>query len=87
MQDSLDGAERSCLLDFGMDSEGSGRSGVHQDADEKSRSRAELLSTLRFPDSRNKIVRSPPQYILIWIRLLGGWPSIVNGGGRFALQA
>ena len=29
----------------------------------------------------------PPLYILIWIKLLGGWPSIVNGGCRFALQA
>ena len=60
---------------------------LHQDADKKSSSRAELLSTLRFCDSRNKIDRSPLLYILIWIRLLGGWPSIVNGGCRFALQA
>ena len=60
---------------------------MHQDADEKYNSRAELLSALRFPNSRNKIDRSPLPYILIWIRLLGGWPSIVNGGCRFALQA
>ena len=29
----------------------------------------------------------PPPYILVWIKLLGDWPSIVNGGCRFALQA
>ena len=60
---------------------------LHQDADEKSCSQAELLSALRFRESRNKIDKSPPPYILIWIRLLGCWPSIVNGGCRFALQA
>ena len=35
----------------------------------------------------NKIDKSLPPYILIWIRLMGGWPSIFNGGCRFALQA
>ena len=60
---------------------------LHQDADEKSPSQADLFSALRFKDSRNKIDKSPPPYILIWIRLLGGWPSIVNGGCRFSLQA
>ena len=53
---------------------------LHQDADEESISRAELLSALRFCISRNKIDRSPLPLILIWIRLLGGCPSFVNGG-------
>ena len=61
---------------------------LHQSADEKSCSRADLLVTLRFRDSRNKIDRSPsPPYILTWIKLLGDWPTIVNGGCRLALQA
>ena len=60
---------------------------LHQSADEKSCSRADLLSALRFRDSRNKIDKSPPPYILIWVKLLEGWPSLVNGGYRFALQA
>ena len=59
---------------------------LHQDADEKSPSQADLFSALRFKDSRNKIDKSPPPYILIWIRLLGGWPLIVNGGCRFDLK-
>ena len=43
---------------------------------------------LRFRDSRNKIDKSPPPpYILIWTKLLGGWPLIVNGGCIFALQS
>ena len=31
--------------------------------------------------------KSSPPYIVIWTKLIGGWPSIVNGGCRFALQA
>ena len=42
---------------------------LHQAADEKSLSRADLLSALRFRDSSNKVEKSPPSYILIWIRL------------------
>ena len=59
---------------------------LHQAADENSLSRADLFSALRFRDSRNKIDKSSPPFILVWIRLLEGWPSIVNGGCRFALQ-
>ena len=60
---------------------------LHQDADKKSSSQAELLSAMRFRDSRNKIDKNPPPYILIWIKLIGDWPSIVNEGCRFALSA
>ena len=35
---------------------------LHQSADEKASSRAELLAALRFRDSRNKIDKSPPLY-------------------------
>ena len=42
---------------------------------------------LRFCNSRNKIDKSPPPYIVIWTKLIRGWPSIVNGSWRFALQA
>ena len=58
---------------------------LHQYADEKSQT--DLLSALRFLDSRNKIEKQPPIYILTWIKLLGNWPSIVKRGCRFALQA
>ena len=60
---------------------------LHPDADEKASTRVELLSALRFRNSRNKIDKSPPPYILIWTKLIGGWPSIVNEGCRFMLQA
>ena len=47
---------------------------LHQSADEKASSRAELLATLRFRDSRNKINKSlPAPYILVWIKLLGAF--------------
>ena len=59
---------------------------LHQDADKKSSSQAELLTALRFRDSRNKIDKNPPPHILIWIILIGDWPSIVNGGCRFSLK-
>ena len=36
---------------------------LHQDADEKSCSRAELLPALRFQDSRNKNDKQPPPYM------------------------
>ena len=57
------------------------------DADEKASTRVELLSALRFRNSRNKIDKSPPPYIIIWTKLIWSWPSIVNGGCRFVLQA
>ena len=60
---------------------------LHPDADEKASTREELLSALRFRNSRNKLDRSPPPYIVILTKLIGGWPSIVNRGSRFALQA
>ena len=60
---------------------------LHPDADEKASTREELLSALRFCNFRNKIDKSIPLYIVIWTRLIGGWPSIVNGGCRFALQS
>ena len=60
---------------------------LHQRADEDATTRGELLSALRFRNSRNKIDISPPPYIVLWSKLIGDWPSIVNGGCRFALQA
>ena len=60
---------------------------LHQRADEDATTRGELLSALRFRNSRNKIYISPPPYIVLWSKLIGDWPSIVNGGCRFALQA
>ena len=60
---------------------------LHPDADKKASTKVELLSALRFFNSMNKIDKSPPPYIVIWKRLIGAWPSIVNGGCRYALQA
>ena len=60
---------------------------LHQAAAKNASSRAELLAALRFRDSRNKIDKSPPPYILVWIKLQEDWALIVNGGCRFALQA
>ena len=60
---------------------------LHQQADEDATTRRELLSALRFRNSRNKVDISPPPYIVLWSKLIGDWPSIVNGGCRFALQA
>ena len=33
------------------------------------------------------ILPPPPPYIVLWSKLIGDWPSITNGGCRFALQA
>ena len=60
---------------------------LHPDADKKASTRVELLSALRVRNSRNKIDKSTPPYIIIWTNLIGSWPSIVNGGCRFVLQA
>ena len=60
---------------------------LHQGADEDATTRGELLAALRFRNSRNKIDISPPPYIVLWSKLIRDWPSIVNGGCRFALQA
>ena len=60
---------------------------LHPDADEKASTKVELLSALRFRNLRNKIDKFPPPYIMLFTKLIGDWPSIVNGGCRFALQA
>ena len=60
---------------------------LHIDADEKAQTRKEMLSALRFQDSRNKLDKSPPPYIVIWTKLIKDGPSIVKRGCRFALQA
>ena len=60
---------------------------LHPDADEKASTRLELLPALRFCNLKNKIYNSPPPYIIIWTKLIRGWPSIVNKGCRFSLQA
>ena len=51
---------------------------LHPDADEKALTRVELLSALRFCNSRKKKKKSPPPYIIIWTKLIGDWPSIVK---------
>ena len=56
-------------------------------ADEKAQTHEDFFLALRFRDSRNKLDKSPLPYIVIWTKLIGDWPSIVNGGCRFALQA
>ena len=60
---------------------------LQQQADEVASTQVELLSALRFRNSRNKIDYAPPPYIVLWTKLIGDWPSIVNGRCRFALQA
>ena len=52
---------------------------LHPEVNEK----LELLSALRFSNSD----KNPPPYIIIWTKLIADWPSIVNGGYRFLLQA
>ena len=59
---------------------------LHPDADEKAQTQEELFSALKFQDSRNKLDKFPSPYIVIWTKLIRDWPSIVNGGCRFALQ-
>ena len=60
---------------------------LHPAADEKAQTGEELFSVLRFRDSRNKLDKSPPPYIVICTKLIRNWPSILNGGCRYALQA
>ena len=45
---------------------------LHPDAEEKALTRGKLLLALRFCNSRNKIDKSPPPYIVIWTKLIGG---------------
>ena len=59
---------------------------LHPDADEKAQTREGLFFGVIFSDLRNKLVRSPPLYIVIWTKFIRDWPSIINGGCRFAPQ-
>ena len=60
---------------------------LHPDANEKAQTQEELLPALRFRDAINKLDKSPSPYIVIWTKLIRGWPLIVNKGCRFSLQA
>ena len=59
----------------------------HQGAEEQATDRVSLMKTLRFRNSRNKLEKSEPPYILLFSKLLGDWPTITKGGCRYLLPA
>ena len=58
----------------------------HAHAEIITKTREELLYSLRFHDARDNLCSSPPKYIVLWTRLIGSWPSITHGGCRFLIQ-
>ena len=61
---------------------------IHNVDLERARSREEMILTLRYRySSESPLMDSSPSKVKIWCRLLGGWPSITNGGCRYLIQA
>jgi len=58
----------------------------HAHAEFITKTREELLYSLRFCDARDNLCSSPLKYIVLWTRLIGSWPSITQGGCRFLIQ-
>ena len=59
----------------------------HQDAEEQATDRVSLMKTLRFRNSRNKLEKTEPPYVLLFSKLLGDWPTITKGGCRYLIPA
>ena len=49
---------------------------VYQVEEEAALARVEMMRSLRFRDTREKLCSAPPVYIQVWIELLGSWPSV-----------
>ena len=61
---------------------------IHNVDFEKARTREEMILSLRYRySSESPLIESSPAKVKIWCKLLGGWPTITNGGCRFLLQA
>ena len=41
----------------------------------------------RFRNSRNKLEKAEPPYVLLFSKLLGDWPMITKGGCRYLIPA
>ena len=59
----------------------------HQDDEEQATDRVSLMKTLRFRNSRNKLEKSEPPYVIFFSKLLGDWPTITKGGCRYLIPA
>ena len=59
----------------------------HQEAEEQATDRVSLMKTLRFRNSRNKLEKSEPSYVLLFSKLLGDWTTITKGGCRYLIPA
>ena len=59
----------------------------HQEAEEHAMDRVSLMKTLRFRNSRNKLEKTEPPYVLLFSKLLGDWPTITKGGCRYLIPA
>ena len=61
---------------------------IHNVDFEKASTREEMILSLRYRySSESPLMSESPAKIKIWCKLLGGWPSLTNGGCRYLLQA
>ena len=58
----------------------------HPIAEEQAQTRKEMVQSLRFRDSRDKLCEFSPPLIRVWAGLLGDMPSPTSGGCRILLQ-
>ena len=59
--------------------------GVCPEAAKESHSRIDLMSSLRYKYEDGLGDRSPGR-IMLWVAMIGDWPSITNRGARYLLQ-
>ena len=61
---------------------------IHNVDFDRARSREDMILSLRYRySSESSLMDESPAKVKIWCKLLGGWPSLTNGGCRFLLQA
>lgn len=61
---------------------------IHNVDFDKAKSREEMILSLRYRYSaESPLMEESPAKVKIWCKLIGGWPSLTNGGCRYLLQA
>ena len=61
---------------------------VHNVDFDSARTRTEMIKSLRFRYSESStLMHESPVRVMLWCKLIGGWPSLSSGGCRFVHQA
>ena len=60
---------------------------VQEDDARRAATRSQMICALRYRNERSRLCKISLQWIVLWSRMVGSWPSVTFGGCRFFLQA